>query len=377
MEGMFRQLGIWSQVGQLYTPQDADQLMFYKEDKHGQVMQEGINEAGGLCDWIAAGTSYSTHNVPMIPFFIYYSMFGFQRVGDLIWAAADQRTRGFLMGGTAGRTTLNGEGLQHEDGHSHLMSATVPNCVSYDPTYAYELAVIIQDGLRRMYVEQEDVFYYITVMNENYAHPAMPKGVELDILKGMYSFKKGADAAPVPDSPAAYTPSMEIKKGPRVQLLGSGTIFREVEAAAELLSKDWGVEADLWSCTSFTELARNGQSCERWNRLHPTETPKQSHVANCLANAQGPVIAASDYTRAFAEQIRSLISAPYTVLGTDGFGRSDTRENLRRFFEVDRYHVTIAALKSLADLGQFDAAKVDVAIAKYGINPDTTAPWLI
>jgi len=360
MEGMFRQLGIWSQVGQLYTPQDADQLMFYKEDKHGQVMQEGINEAGGLCDWIAAGTSYSTHNVPMIPFFIYYSMFGFQRVGDLIWAAADQRTRGFLMGGTAGRTTLNGEGLQHEDGHSHLMSATVPNCVSYDPTYAYELAVIIQDGLRRMYVEQEDVFYYITVMNENYAHPAMPKGAELDILKGMYSFKKGAK-----------------KKAPRVQLLGSGTIFREVEAAAELLRNDWGVEADLWSCTSFTELARNGQFCERWNRLHPTETPKKPHVTHCLADAQGPVIAASDYTRAFAEQIRGLIAAPYTVMGTDGFGRSDTRENLRRFFEVDRYHVTIAALKSLADLGQFDAAKVDVAIAKYGINPDVTAPWLI
>ena len=268
MEGMFRQLGIWSQVGQLYTPQDADQLMFYKEDKHGQVLQEGINEAGGLCDWIAAGTSYSTHNVPMIPFFIYYSMFGFQRVGDLIWAAADQRTRGFLMGGTAGRTTLNGEGLQHEDGHSHLMAATVPNCVSYDPTYAYELAVIIQDGLRRMYVEQEDIFYYITVMNENYSHPAIPKGSELDILKGMYSFSHGAKS-----------------KAPRVQLLGSGTIFREVEFAAELLRNDWGVEADLWSCPSFTELARDGQSCERWNRLHPTEPQRQSHVASCLANA--------------------------------------------------------------------------------------------
>jgi len=360
MEGMFRQLGIWSQVGQLYTPQDADQLMFYKEDKHGQVLQEGINEAGGLCDWIAAGTSYSTHNVPMIPFFIYYSMFGFQRIGDLIWAAADQRTRGFLMGGTAGRTTLNGEGLQHEDGHSHLFSATVPNCISYHPTYAYELAVIIQDGLRRMYVEQEDVFYYITVMNENYEHPAMPKGVEQDILKGMYSYRQGAK-----------------KKGPRVQLLGSGVIFREVEFAAELLRNDWGVESDLWSCTSFTELARDGQSIERWNRLHPTETAKKSHVANCLDNAIGPVIAASDYTRAFAEQIRAYISAPYTVLGTDGFGRSDTRENLRRFFEVDRYHVTVAALKSLADLGQFDAAKVDVAIAKYGINPDVIAPWLI
>jgi len=360
MEGMFRQLGIWSQVGQLYTPQDADQLMFYKEDKHGQVLQEGINEAGGLCDWIAAGTAYSTHNVPMIPFFIYYSMFGFQRVGDLIWAAADQRTRGFLMGGTAGRTTLNGEGLQHEDGHSHLMSATVPNCVSYDPTYSYEVAVIIQDGLRRMYVDQEDIFYYITVMNENYSHPAMPKGIELDILKGMYKFRAGAK-----------------NKAPRVQLLGSGTIFREVEFAAELLKNDWGVEADLWSCPSFTELARDGQSCERWNRLHPTEPAKQSHVASCLAKAVGPVIAATDYTRAFAEQIRSLVNAPYTVLGTDGFGRSDTRENLRRFFEVNRYHVTIAALKSLADLGQFDPAKVEVAIAKYGIVPDAKAPWLI
>ncbi len=360
MEGMFRQLGIWSQVGQLYTPQDAKELMFYKEDKHGQILQEGINEAGGLCDWIAAGTSYSTHNVPMIPFFIYYSMFGFQRVGDLIWAAADQRTRGFLMGGTAGRTTLNGEGLQHEDGHSHLMSATVPNCVSYDPTYAYELAVIIQDGLHRMYVEQEDVFYYITVMNENYEHPALPYGEEQNILKGMYSFRQGA-----------------ASKGSRVQLLGSGVIFREVEYAAELLLADWGIEADLWSCPSFTELARDGQLCERWNRLHPTEPPKVPHVSHCLANAIGPVIAATDYTRAFAEQIRSLIDAPYTVLGTDGFGRSDTRENLRRFFEVDRYHIVIAALKSLADMGQFELAKVEVAIAKYGIEADAIAPWQI
>jgi len=360
MEGMFRQLGIWSQVGQLYTPQDADQLMFYKEDKHGQVLQEGINEAGGLCDWIAAGTSYSTHNVPMIPFFIYYSMFGFQRVADLIWAGADQCTRGFLMGGTAGKTTLNGEGLQHEDGHSHLIAATVPNCVSYDPTYAYELAVIIQDGLRRMYVNQENVFYYITVMNENYEHPAMPKGIEQDILKGMYCFSRGAET-----------------KAPRVQLLGSGTIFREVEFAAELLRNDWGVESDLWSCTSFTELARDGHSCERWNRLHPTETAKIPHVSHCLGKQQGPVIAASDYTRAFADQIRAYIAAPYTVLGTDGFGRSDTREQLRRFFEVDRYQVTIAALKSLADMGQFDSAKVAAAIAKYNINPDATAPWLI
>ncbi|MBK8814388.1 MAG: pyruvate dehydrogenase (acetyl-transferring), homodimeric type [Methylococcaceae bacterium] len=360
MEGMFKQLGIWSQVGQLYTPQDAGQLMFYKEDKHGQVLQEGINEAGGLCDWIAAGTSYSTNNVPMIPFFIYYSMFGFQRVGDLIWAAADQRCRGFLMGGTAGRTTLNGEGLQHEDGHSHLMSATVPNCVSYDPTYAYELAVIIQDGMRRMYVEQEDIFYYITVMNENYRHPAMPKGAEADILKGMYCFKKGSKS-----------------KAPRVQLLGSGVIFREVEFAADLLRDDWGIESDLWSCPSFTELARDGQSCERWNRLHPLETAKIPHVTHCLEKAEGPIIAASDYTRTFAEQIRAYITAPYTVLGTDGFGRSDTRTNLRKFFEVDRYHVVLAALKSLADLGKIDKIKVAEAIAKYAIKADATAPWLI
>lgn len=360
MEGMFRQLGIWSQVGQLYTPQDAEQLMFYKEDKHGQVLQEGINEAGGLCDWIAAGTSYSTHGVPMIPFFIYYSMFGFQRVGDLIWAAADQRTRGFLLGGTAGRTTLNGEGLQHEDGHSHLMSATVPNCYSYDPTFACELAVIIHDGLRRMYVEQEDIFYYITLMNENYDQPAMPEGAEADILKGMYLFKKGPNS-----------------KKPRVQLLGSGTIFIEVIAAAKLLHEDWGVDADLWSCPSFTELGRDGQSCERWNRLHPTEKPRITHIEHCLDNTKGPVIAATDYMRVFAEQIRPWVKRPYTVLGTDGFGRSDTRANLRSFFEVDRHHVTVAALHGLAQAGEFDAAKVEVAIAKYNINPDATAPWLI
>ncbi len=360
MEGMFKQLGIWSQVGQLYTPQDAGQLMSYKEDKNGQVIQEGINEAGGLCDWIAAGTAYSTSNVPMIPFFIYYSMFGFQRVGDLIWAAADQRTRGFLMGGTAGRTTLNGEGLQHEDGHSHIMSATVPNCISYDPTFAYELAVIIHDGMRRMYVEQEDVFYYITVMNENYGHPAIPDGAESGILKGMYCFRKSA-----------------AKSKLKVQLLGAGVIFREVEFAAVLLSNDWGVESDLWSCPSFTELAREGQLCERWNRLHPTETPKIPYVNQCLDKAEGPVIAASDYTRAFADQIRAYIKAPYTVLGADGFGRSDTRENLRLFFEVDRYHVTVAALKSLADIGKIDHAQVAKALKKYAINTEASAPWLI
>lgn len=361
MEGMFRQLGIWSQVGQLYTPQDADQLMYYKEDKKGQVLQEGINEAGGLCDWIAAGTAYSTHGVPMIPFFIYYSMFGFQRVGDLIWAAADQRTRGFLLGGTAGRTTLNGEGLQHEDGHSHLMAATVPNCISYDPTYAYELAVIIQDGLRRMYGEQEDVFYYITVMNENYDQPPMPEDSALNILKGMYLFQSG----------------ITRKKAPKVNLLGSGTILCEVVEAATLLREDWGVEADLFSCTSFTELARDGQSCERWNRLHPSKKARVTHVAKCIPKADIPVIAATDYIRAFAEQIRPYISAPYTVLGTDGFGRSDTRANLRSFFEVDRYHVTIAALKALVDKGEFEPAKVDIAIAKYNIDPEAIAPWLI
>jgi pyruvate dehydrogenase E1 component len=360
MEGMFKQLGIWSQVGQLYTPQDEGQLMSYKEDKHGQVLQEGINEAGGLCDWIAAGTSYSTNNVPMIPFFIYYSMFGFQRVGDLIWAAADQRTRGFLMGGTAGRTTLNGEGLQHEDGHSHLMSATVPNCVSYDPTFAYELAVIIQDGMRRMYAEQEDIFYYITVMNENYAHPALPEGAEADILKGMYLFRQGAKSAK-----------------PRVQLLGSGVIFREVIAAAELLKNDWKIEADLWSCPSFTELARDGQLCERWNRHHPGEAQKIPHVTQCLNQADSPVVATSDYTRAFAEQIRAYIKAPYAVLGTDGFGRSDTRENLRKFFEVDRYHVTLAALKSLADLGKIEVKTVSEAITKYKINTEANPPWQV
>ncbi len=360
MEGMFRQLGIWSQTGQNYTPQDADQLMFYKEDKHGQILQEGINEAGGMSDWIAAGTAYSAHGVPMIPFYIFYSMFGFQRVGDLIWAAADQRTRGFLLGGTAGRTTLNGEGLQHEDGHSHLWSATIPNCISYDPTYSYELAVIVQDGMRRMYVEQEDIFYYITVMNENYEHPAMPKGAEEDILKGMYQLKQGSES-----------------EGSRVQLLGSGTILREVEEAAILLKEDWGIESDIWSCPSFTELARDAQECERWSRLHPTEAPRQSHVARCLGGTRGPVVVATDYMRLFAEQISSYVEVPYTVLGTDGFGRSDTRAKLRSFFEVDRYHVVVAALSSLADSGEFETAKVEVAIAKYGIDPEKQSPWRV
>ncbi len=360
MEGMFRQLGIWSQVGQLYTPQDADQLMFYKEDKHGQVIQEGINEAGGLCDWIAAGTAYSTHNTPMIPFYIFYSMFGAQRVGDLIWAAADQRTRGFLLGGTAGRTTLNGEGLQHEDGHSHLLMSAVPNCLSYDPTFAYELALILHDGLVRMYQNQEDIFYYITVMNENYEHPAMPEGVEQAILKGMYAFKPAKN-----------------NSRKTVQLLGSGTIFREAIAAAELLKTDWDVDAGLWSCPSFTQLARDGWSCERWNRLNPTEPARQSHVEQSLANVSGPVIAATDYVRAFAEQIRPFVKHPYTVLGTDGFGRSDTREALRSFFEVDRFHIVIAALKALADQQEIKPDIVQAAIAKYALNSENPASWTV
>jgi pyruvate dehydrogenase E1 component len=361
MEGMFRQLGIWNQEGQLYKPEDQDQLMFYKESKDGQILQEGINEAGGMCDWMAAATSYSTHGVPMIPFYIFYSMFGFQRVGDLAWAAGDMRSRGFLLGGTAGRTTLNGEGLQHEDGHSHLLSATIPNCISYDPTFSYEVAVIIQDGLRRMYAEQQDVYYYLTVMNENYTHPAMPDGAAPSIVKGMYLFRAGEKKA----------------KAPRVQLLGSGTIFREVIEAAALLRNDWGVEADLWSCPSFTELARNGYAVGRRNMLNPTAKPEVSHVEMCLKDTEGPLIAATDYIRAFAEQIRAFVPRRYLVLGTDGFGRSDTRERLRHFFEVDRQWVTVAALKALADDGKLPVAKVAEAMKKYGLDPAKPAPWTV
>jgi pyruvate dehydrogenase E1 component len=358
MEGMFRQLGIYSSVGQLYKPEDADQLMYYKEDKQGQVLQEGINEAGGLCSWIAAGTAYSTHGISMIPFYIFYSMFGFQRVGDLIWAAGDSRTRGFLLGGTAGRTTLNGEGLQHEDGHSHLLAATVPNCLSYDPTFAYEVAVIIQDGMRRMYKEQQDVFYYITVMNENYTHPAMPAGAEPGILKGMYLFSEGA----------------ADKKKPRVQLLGSGTILREVIAAAELLKNDFGVTADVWSCPSFNELRREGLEVDRWNLLHPEEPQRKSYVEQCLDGRVGPAIAATDYMKTFADQIRPFVKRNYRVLGTDGFGRSDFRKQLRKFFEVDRYYVSVAALKALAEEGTVPASTVAQAIKKYGIDPSKPYP---
>ncbi len=357
MEGMFRQLGIFSQVGQLYKPQDADQLMFYREDKSGQMLQEGINEAGAMSSWIAAATSYSTSNVPMIPFYIFYSMFGLQRVGDLAWAAGDMRCRGFLLGGTAGRTTLNGEGLQHEDGHSHLLAATIPNCVAYDPTFAYEVAVIIQDGLRRMFKDQEDVYYYITLMNENYSHPAMPKGAEEEIRRGMYLFREGS------------------KQKPRVQLLGCGTILREVVAAADLLENDFGVAADIWSCPSFNELRREGLESERWNLLHPASKPRKSYVEECLARRDGPVVAATDYMRAFPEQIRPYVPKRYVCLGTDGFGRSDYRVALRKFFEVNRHYVTLAALKALADEGLLSTSKVEVAIAKYGINAEKPAPW--
>ena len=363
MDGLFRQIGIFSQVGQLYTPQDADQLMFYKEDKTGQILQEGINEAGAMSSWIAASTAYANHGTAMIPFYIYYSMFGFQRVGDLAWAAGDMLARGFLLGGTAGRTTLNGEGLQHQDGHSHLQAAMIPNCVAYDPAFAYELAVVIQDGMRRMYVSQENVFYYVTVMNENYAHPPMPEGAETGIIKGMYLF-------------SSKKPETRDKK-PVVQLLGSGTILREVIAAAELLEKDFGVAADIWSVTSFNELRREGLDSERWNMLHPEAQRRASYVEQCLAGRSGPVVAATDYMKDYADQIRPYIPGRYKVLGTDGFGRSDTRKKLRHFFEVDRYFVAVAALKALADEGTLSAKEVSKAIKLYRINPDKPNPTTV
>jgi pyruvate dehydrogenase E1 component len=362
MEGMFRQFGIFSQVGQLYQPEDANQLMYYKEDKNGQMLQEGINEPGAMSSWIAAATSYSSNDTPMIPFYIYYSMFGFQRVGDLAWAAGDMRARGFLLGATAGRTTLNGEGLQHEDGHSHLQSATIPNCVSYDPTFSYEVAVIVQEGLRRMYAEQEDVYYYITLMNENYEHPAMPDGTREAILKGMYLFREGA------------AEKKGRKATPRVQLLGSGTILREVIAAADLLAADFGVAADVWSVPSFTELRREGLAAQRWNMLHPTEPPRPSYVESSLADRVGPVVAATDYMKSFADQIRPFVPRRYTVLGTDGFGRSDYRRKLRQFFEVDRHYVTLAALNTLAAEGAVPASTAAEAITRYGIDPDKPNP---
>ncbi|MCC6609203.1 MAG: pyruvate dehydrogenase (acetyl-transferring), homodimeric type [Burkholderiales bacterium] len=358
MEGMFRQLGIFSQEGQKYTPVDRDQVMYYREDEAGQILEEGITEAGAMSSWIAAATSYSHSNLATVPFYLFYSMFGMQRVGDLTWAAADQRARGFLIGGTAGRTTLNGEGLQHADGHSHVLYSLVPNCIAYDPTFAYELAVIVHDGLRRMVSEQEDVYYYITVMNENYDHPGLPAGAEAGILKGMYLFKEAPG------------------RRHRVQLLGSGAILREVIAAAALLAEDWDVAADIWSCPSFTELAREGTAADRWNLLHPAEASRKPYVTQCLEAREGPVIASTDFVRAFAEQIRPFIPAQriYRVLGTDGFGRSDTRTKLRQFFEVDRHWVTVASLKALADQGAVEPSIVAAAIGKYGIDPAKPNP---
>jgi pyruvate dehydrogenase E1 component len=360
MEGMFRQLGIYSSVGQLYKPQDADQLMYYREDKAGQVLQEGINEAGAMSSWIAAATSYSTNNLPMIPFYIYYSMFGLQRVGDLAWLAGDMRSRGFLLGGTAGRTTLNGEGLQHEDGHSHILAATIPNCVAYDPTFAYEVVVIIREGIRRMYQEQQDVYYYVTLMNENYPQPGMPVGAEEGIVKGLYLLQEGAKG-----------------KGPRVQLMGSGTILREVMAAADLLRDDFKVNADIWSATSFNELRRDGMSTERWSLLHPSKPRRKSYLETTLEGHAGPVVPATDYMRSFADQVRSQIPRRYVVLGTDGFGRSDYRVKLRKFFEVNRYYVAVAALKALADDGEIKPEIVDQAIKKYGLDTERPDPWTV
>ena len=364
MEGMFRQLGIYSHLGQLYEPMDSDQVMYYKESKDGQILEEGINEAGSFSSWIAAATSYSVTGVQMIPFYIFYSMFGFQRIGDLAWAAGDSRARGFLLGATAGRTTLNGEGLQHEDGHSHLMAATIPNCISYDPTFAYELAVIIQEGLRRMVQNQEDVYYYITLMNENYSHPALPVGAEQGILKGLYSLSKSSIKG-------------KEAKDMQVQLMGSGVILREVIAAAKLLEKDWGVNADVWSATSFTELRREGLDCERWNMLNPEKPQRLNYVAQCLKDAKGPVIASTDYMKSFAEQIQRFVPNKFVALGTDGYGRSDSREALRDFFEVDARYITVAALKALSDEGKLPAAKVLEAVKKYKLDANKPNPTTV
>jgi pyruvate dehydrogenase E1 component len=362
MERLFRQIGIYNPEGQKYTPVDKDQVMFYKEDKAGQILQEGINEAGGMSSWIAAATSYSTNNRIMMPFYVYYSMFGFQRIGDLAWAAGDMQARGFLLGGTSGRTTLNGEGLQHEDGHSHVLAGTIPNCISYDPTFAHEVGVIMHHGLRRMVEKQDNVFYYLTLLNENYPQPGLEAGTEEQIIKGMYLLEEGAPT--------------KKKDGPRVNLLGSGTILRESIAAKALLEGEWGVSANVWSCPSFNELARDGQDCERWNLLHPAEKPRLPFVTQQLTAHAGPVVASTDYIKNYAEQIRGFIpkGRSYKVLGTDGFGRSDFRYRLREFFEIDRHYIVVAALKALADDGSVPASKVGEAIAKYEIDPNKVNP---
>jgi len=358
MQSLFRQVAIYSPFGQLYEPEDKDELLYYKEAKDGQILEEGISEAGAISSWLAAATSYSAHGVPMLPFYIFYSCFGFQRVGDLIWAAGDSRARGFLLGATAGRTTLSGEGLQHEDGSSHLLFSTVPNCVAWDPCFGYELIAILQDGMRRMLEAQEDVFYYVTVMNENYAHPPMPEDAREGILKGMYKLR-----------------AAKAQKKSAMQLLGAGTILREVLAAAEILENDWGLAADVWSVTSFTELRRDGLGAERWNRLHPGAEPRKSWVERCLANTSGPIVAATDYMRAVPDLIRTWTPRRYVTLGTDGYGRSDTRAALRSFFEVDRHHVTVAALKALADEGSVERAVVSKAIAGYDLGTEKPNPW--
>ncbi len=361
MEGMFRQLGIYSAEAQKYVPHDSNQIMFYKEDVKGQILEEGINEAGAMSAWIAAATAYSTYREPMIPFYIYYSMFGFQRVGDLCWLAGDIQARGFLIGATAGRTTLNGEGLQHQDGHSHVMANTIPNCHSYDPTYSFELAVIIQDGMKRMYQQKENCFYYITTMNENYAHPEMPEGVEEGIIRGIYKLIEGKKAT----------------KKKKVQLMGAGTILREVEAAAQLLRDNHGVESDVWSVTSVNELTRDGQRAERWNRYHPDQPPRKAYLTEVMETSEGPFIISTDYVKNYSEQLRPYVPGPYYVLGTDGFGRSDSRAKLRQFFEVDRFYVTITALKALADEGVIPVKEVLAAIKKYNIDPEKADPMTV
>jgi len=359
MEGLFRQIGIYSSVGQLYTPQDAETLMSYREDKKGQMLEEGINEAGALCSWMAAGTAYSNHGINMVPFYIFYSMFGFQRVGDFIWASGDIQVRGFLLGATAGRTTLAGEGLQHQDGHSQLVATTVPNCVAYDPAFAYELAVIIQDGMRRMYAEQQNIFYYITLMNENYAQPPLPAGAEAGILAGGYLLQSGG------------------RGKLRATLLGSGTILRECLAAAKILENDYGIGADVLSITSFSELRREALECERWNLLHPPGSARVPYVRQLLQKHAGPVVAATDYVRTVPDQIRQWVPGRYVTLGTDGFGRSDSRAALRRHFEVDRNYIAVAALKALADEGQVDPVTVTRAITALGVDPDKPVPWKV
>ena len=356
MEGMFRQLGIYSSIGQLYEPQDSKQVMFYKEQKDGQILEEGINEAGSFSSWIAAATTYSNSNIQMIPFYIFYSMFGFQRTGDLAWAAGDSRCRGFLLGATAGRTTLNGEGLQHEDGHSHLLAATIPNCISYDPCFAYELAVIVQDGLERMFQNQEDVYYYITIMNENYIHPPLPKGVEQDIINGIYLYKKSTI------------------KGPKVQLIGSGAILREVIEAASILEKDFKIAANVLSATSFNELRKNALEIERWNRLNPGKKKKSSHIENTITDKKSPVIASTDYMKSFPEQISRFLPNKFIALGTDGYGRSDSREALRDFFEVNRYHVVLAAITALVDINKIDISILLKAAKNFKLDGNKLNP---